>query len=262
MKRTLLVVACCFLAAALHAADSAGFGYTLPPGWIDLVDPSVDASRFPANTVNEARSGKYRIYAVDPNNLSPRGANALFNVIETPQSGVVTIALLDRSMKEATALARAQGFTWTTLDMRVTKLGDVDIGVADSTIGNEAGTLRLVQYFIPGRTKAAVLTYGAMPEMFSQYQPIFETSAMATTGAYAHGFNWRRAMKAAFLGAVGSLLLALIGVAIVRRSARSPAPAPAAASQPAAVAGWDCPTCKRRVPGRIEVCRCGATRPS
>src|SRR5262249_44392917 len=169
--------------------------YKLPPGWVDLTDPSVDARHFPSNTVNEAHTGKYKIYAIDPNNLSTTGANALFNVIEAPEKARITQPILDRSMKEAEALAKARGYTWKTIDAQVAQLEGVNIGVVNSTLSNAAGTLRMVQYFIPGEEKAATLTYGCKPEMFSDYQAIFPASAMATTGAYAHGFKWGLALK-------------------------------------------------------------------
>jgi hypothetical protein len=36
---------------------------------------------------------------------------------------------------------------------------------------------------------------------------------------------------------------------------------PTAATQASSSGGWECPSCKRRVPARVPQCRCGATRP-
>ena len=192
--------------------------YKLPEGWVDLADPSVDAKRYPSYTVQEARSGKYRIYAVSDEKVS-----ALLNIIETGETPValgITKKMLDSSMIEAAALARARGYTWTTIRTEIVQLGDVDIGVAQSTVTGATGTLRLVQYFIPGEEKSATLTYACKPEQFAEYQSIFTASAMATRGAYSHRINWNLIMKILVDGAIVSLILAFIGVKLLapRRS--------------------------------------------
>lgn len=197
---------------------AAAFHYTLPPGWIDLADPAVDASSFPMNAVEEARSGKYRIYAIDPDNLTDRGAGAIFNVIENPQTAAITKPVLESSMKVAESLARARGYTWTTLHTDIGKIGDVDVGIAESTLGNELGTLHLMQYFVPGRDGSAMLTYGCRPEQFDDYRSIFTTSAMATTGAYSRTTNWSRLLTIVLLVAVIATALPFLGIAVVRRA--------------------------------------------
>jgi len=186
--------------------------YKLPDGWVNLADPAVDASRFPAYTVREARSGKYKIYAV-----SDEKVTALFNVIESTEGVGITKPILDRSMKDAVALARARGYTWKTINTDIAQLQGVDIGVAQSTLSGDSGTLRLVQYFIPGEEQSATLTYGCKPEQFSNYQSIFTASAMATTGAYSHAFKWGLVIKVIVIGAIVSMLLALLGVKLLAR---------------------------------------------
>ena len=189
--------------------------YKIPEGWVDLADPSVEARRYPANTVREARSGKYKIYAV-----SDEKVTALLNVIESPEGVGITKPMLDRSVKEASALARARGFTWTTIGTEIAQLQGVDIGVAHSTITSASGTLRLEQYFIPGEKNSATLTYACKPEQFATYQSTFAASAMATTGAYTYRINWNLILKIAVDGAIVSLLLAFLGVKLLapRRS--------------------------------------------
>jgi hypothetical protein len=254
-------------AAALSlAAPAFGAGeplrYHIPPGWVDLADPATAAAAYPANAVNEARSGKYRLYAIEPETATPQGAAALMNVLELGTRGRVTQEVIRRAAEEAFAQARAMHYDLVVLDARLARLGDVDIGVMDSTLGSAAGTMRLRQYFLPGTPKSAVITYGCAPSQFEHYRPLFETSAMATTGAYAGGgFDWQQALGGTLRGA---LLGALIGAAAfaVMRKTKSRTPAAAAASAPSAPAvTWACPTCHRRVPLRIAECRCGTARP-
>jgi len=212
MRRASLLLI--FLAARTFAAD---LQYQIPDGWVDLVDPSVDTSRFPANPVHEARSGRYRIYAVDPDNLSEQGANALVNVLEIDQRGPVTHEVMRRAMQEAWDKSRTLGYRMNILDTRVMKLGEVDIGVVDYTLGNAAGTLHLLQYFIPGEKKSAVVTYGCRPDLFDQYRPIFEASAKATKGAYSYGFDWGRALKRTLITSAIGAVIATVFAAIVLR---------------------------------------------
>ena len=122
--------------------------------------------------------------------------------------------------------------------------------------------MRLLQYLIPGRTSAGTLTYACAPEDFESYRPLFEASAMATRGAVAHprgGINWGRAMRSGVIGGFVGLVMALV---LAAKKKNATVPAPAGGVAPAAPAGWDCPSCKRRVPSRIAECRCGAPRPA
>jgi hypothetical protein len=254
-------------AAVLLAAPALGAAeplrYHLSPGWVDLADPATAAASYPANAVNEARSGKYRIYAIEPETAIPQGAAALMNVLELDTRGRITQEVMRHGAEEAFNNARALHYDMIVLDTRLARLGDVDIGIMDSTLGSPAGTMRLRQYFVPGTPKSAVITYGCAPSQFEHYRPLFETSAMATTGAYAAaGFDWQQAMGGALKGAI---LGALIGAAAfaVRKKTKSRTAAattvPAGTAAPAVT--WACPVCHRRVPLRIAECRCGASRP-
>jgi hypothetical protein len=253
--RTSCIALLGFLVATAVAGEP--LRYRIPPGWLDLADSSVDVSAYPANTVREARSGKYRIYAIDPSSVTPQGAAALMNVIELDSTGRMTSEVVRRAAQEAFERSRSMGYDMMILDTRLAKLGDVDIGIVDSTLGNAAGKLRLVQYFIPGKPRSAVMTYGCAPSELDRYRPIFEASAMATTGAYARpAFDWQRTMKGAFEGAlIGGIVgaVAFLTKRRARTSAAAPAPSPVT---------WECPTCRRRVPSRISECRCGTPRPA
>lgn len=247
-----------FLGAATLAAAEP-LQYRMPPGWVDLADPATNVAGYPANAAREARTGKYRIYAIEPETALPQGAQASMNVLELNAGDRVTDAVLQQAVDEAVRGAQAAHYTMDILDKRLMKLGDVDIGVVDSTLGNVNGTMRLRQYFIPGSPKSAVITYGCAPNQFDHYRPTFEASAMATTGAHAGGFSFKSAMRGAFIGAIIGALIGGIVFAMKKATGGSAAPAVAAQSAPAAT--WECPTCHRRVPLRIEECRCGTARP-
>lgn len=238
--------------------------YQMPPGWVDLADPATTTAGYPANTVREARSGKYRIYAIEPETATPQGAMALMNVMELSTHGRVTQEVVRRAAQEAFESARSMHYDLVVLDTRLDRLGDVDIGVVDSTLGSAAGTMRLRQYFVPGSPKSAVITYGCAPSQFDHYRPLFETSAMATTGAHVRGsFDWQSAMGGALKGAIIGALIGGVAFAVRKKTkAGSPAAAAVAPTPTSPAVTWECPTCHRRVPMRIAECRCGTARPS
>jgi len=89
----------------------------------------------------------------------------------------------------------------------------------DSTLGNAAGKMRLRQYFVPGTPKSAVITFGCAPSLFEQYRPLFEASAMATTGAHAaRGFDWGSAMGGALKGAMIGALVGGATFAVMKKT--------------------------------------------
>jgi len=152
------------------------------------------------------------------------------------------------------------GYRMNVLDIQVVKLGEVDIGVVDSTLGNANGTLRLRQYFIPGEKKSAVMTYGCRPDLFDHYRPIFEASANATRGAHSsRAIDWPRAMRGVLIGAGFCAIVAILVGLILFSQKSSTAPVVFAAPGPSV---WECPSCRRHVPNRIPECRCGTPRPA
>jgi hypothetical protein len=252
-----------FLALAPTGHAESEFQFHMPPGWVNLMDPTFVANNVPQNLMHEALSGKYLMYAIDPESVTAVGANASLNVIENPQTGRITEEVIRKAAAEMPAKAPA-GMTFEVTDTKIIKLGDVDIGVIALTLKTPRGSMRMLQYAIPGKTRSVLMTYGCMIDDFDRYRPIFESSALATTGAYNHArIDW---MQAFFVGAMTALLLAMLSVAKrwtakakgePLEQAASPMPPPA----PAGLA-WDCPSCKRRVPIRIQECRCGAVRPT
>ena len=246
------------LVPAIHAASE--FTFQIPRGWVNLLDPSFIADKIPQSLMQEATSGKYAVYAVDPEAVTPDGAAASFNAIEQPVTGRVTDAVLRQTATEMKSGAAKLGATINVTESHLVKLGGVDVGVMTSDMKMAQGSMRMVQYLIPGKTHSAVLTYGSVPETFDHYRPAFESAAMATTGAYDHsGINWKRAM---LFGGVGGLIALILGVMNAGKKRRV-APMVSTRTMPGGTSAvWDCPRCKRRVPLRMDQCRCGAPKPA
>lgn len=253
------------LSLTAAAGPEGGLQYQLPRGWVDLLDPETETAGYPPGLLNVARHGPYVMYAVDPQNLSTVGANASLNIIESRGKLAVTQDLLRETTRGASREAQKAGYQMNFTSARVVKLGDVDVGRTVAFMSNDAGTVKLLQFLIPGKDFLATLTYACRPEEFTTYEPIFEQAAMATTGAYKHakpGIDWGRAAKTgAIAGALGGLVALLVSLA----KKKQPAPAmPQQASMlpPAAPSVWGCAACGRRVPMRVEQCRCGTLRPA
>ncbi|HKO58716.1 MAG TPA: hypothetical protein VJ276_22815 [Thermoanaerobaculia bacterium] len=254
-KAIVLAVLCLILASAAHGASE--FTYEIPDGWINVTDRGAPTVDIPDFVVREGRSGKYVLYAVDPRMTSAQGSLVSFNAIEQAGSGRVTQAMVDATAAEMTRGVARSGFTMNVKETKVAKLRGTDIGVVTSVMETPRGALQLVQYMIPGKTSAAVLTYGCPPAEIDRYRPIFESSAMATTGVYDHGgFNFKSIGLAGVLGAIVAVVIGVVATSNKKK------PAQVAYAAPAAPMVWDCPTCKRRVPMRLDECRCGAARPA
>lgn len=256
MQKSIAAFGLCLLfVSAVYAAN--GFTYRIPDGWIDVTDPSSSTENIPSFVVREARSGKYARYAIDPSMVTGQGALVSFNALEQKGSGRITTAGLHQTAAEMTQSVASSGLTMNVMDTKIEKLKGVDIGVITSMMKTPRGNLQLVQYMIPGKTHLAVLTYGCPPDQLDRYRPVFESAAMATTGAYDHNlFNVKAIVGATILGGLGAAVIALIAIAAGKKKA---APARIASSGPIL---WDCATCKRRVPMRMDACRCGAPRPA
>jgi hypothetical protein len=245
-------------------ADSE-FHYKIPDGWTNVMSPGFIPDNVPTTVVANAASGKYALFAIDPTRASRQSAPVSFNVVEMAATGTVTLAVVRQGAGEMSQKLSGMGATVNLEEVKVTKLNDVDIGVVNSSVNIRRGSLRMLQYMIPGKTKLAVLTYVCPLEDSDHYRPIFESSAMATTGAYDHsgfgsafntgfnrGFSWKRMWVSGALAAV----LAVI-VVMVNGSRNKPRAAPVQTAPTV----WDCPSCKRRVPIRVTQCRCGTPQP-
>ena len=261
--RSALLIAVLPLAALSARADSE-FHYKIPDGWVDLRSSNTIADNIPQSVVAEAASGKYAVYAVDPARATRQGCPVSVNVVEGTPTGRVTLGAVRQGAVEMSQHLNGMGATVNLEEMKVTKLDDVDIGVVQSSVETPRGELRMLQYMIPGKTKVAVLTYVCPLIDSAHYTPIFESSAMATTGAYNHagfgsgfasGFNWNRVWIS---GAVAAVVAVIVVLITGSRNKPKTAPMPL----PSTPMVWDCPTCKRRVPVRVNQCRCGTPQPA
>lgn len=232
--------------------------YSIPPGWVDLAagDYVRNAPQF---LLDEAKSGKYAVYAVDPAAVTPTGAPVSFNVVEQRTSGRVTRGAILAGVQELTNAMGSMGAQVDLLDTTMMKIGSVQIARSRVYIDSPQLLLRMDQYAIPGRTTSAVLTFVCPPHQYEHYAPIFERAALATRGAYQHGgLDFGRAFRSgAMFAAVGGVAGLAVGAVAAVMKKRKPAPAPVASS----VSTWECPACRRRVPLRIAECRCGAAKP-
>ena len=257
--RQVMIVALLAVAVSSAYAES-DFHYKIPDGWVNLATPGSVADNVPAAVKTEAASGKYAVYAGDPERMSRQSVPVSFNVVEMPSTGRVTEAVLTQGAAQMRDQLSRTGAKVEILETKVIKLDGVDIGVVGSTMETQRGSLRLLQYMIPGKTHLAVLTYGCPPADFAHYQPIFESSAMATTGAFDHsafdlGYKFGRIWVFGAFGAVVAVIITLVNAGKAKNKAMIPV-------QPSTPIVWDCPNCKRRVPMRLTECRCGTLRPA
>jgi hypothetical protein len=232
--------------------------YSIPPGWVNLAAGEY-VRNAPQFLLDEAKSGKYAVYAVDPAGVTAAGAQVSFNVVEQRTSGVVTRAIALSAVDGVTQAMAGLGAQVDLLETAMMKIGSVPIARTRMYIDAPQLLLRMDQYLIPGRTKSAVLTFVCPPHQYDHYGPIFERTALATRGAYRHGLDWARVFQAGVKwGVVGGVIgLAVGAVAAVKKKGK-----PAAAPVAAAASTWECPTCRRRVPLRFTECRCGAAKPA
>jgi hypothetical protein len=258
MRKTIAALGLCMLFVSAAYAAEGTFTYRIPDGWIDLADPTTSTDNIPAFVAHEGRSGKYVHYAIDPTMVTPTGAQVSFNALEQKGTGRMTDATLRQTADEMTRGVASSGLKMNIQNTKIQKLQGVDIGVITSVMETPRGNLQLVQYMIPGKTHVAVLTYGCPPDQLERYRPIFESSAMATKGAYTNNiFNPKAIVMAVILGGFGAAVIALISISLSKK--KKPVPARISSSMPLM---WDCATCRRRVPMRMDVCRCGAPRPA
>lgn len=227
------------------------------------MSPGFNKDTVPTTVVANAASGKFAAFAVDPTRATRQSAPVSFNAVEMGTTGKVTLAVVRQGAEEMQRHLSGTGTKVNLDEMKVIQLNDVDIGFVNSSVNTPRGSLRMLQYMIPGKTKLAVLTYVCPTEDFDHYRPVFESSAMGTTGAYDNsgfgsafnsGFSWKRMWVS---GAVAALLAVI--VLLINAGRKKPATATVQAVSTPTV--WDCPNCKRRVPMRITQCRCGTPQP-
>jgi hypothetical protein len=258
MVRTAILAAplACVTSTALAAEE---FHFSIPSGWQTVAGENVDAHDLPPAVSQEAASGKYVLYAVDPVGETRDTIGATFAVVEVPSAGRITRAVLE----EYSAGVKTQhppGVAIFIDSSKLVTLRGVDIGMFTGLVNRPDGTVRMMQYVVPGRTHTAILTYVCSFKSFERYRPVFESSAMATLGAYDHGRIWKSTVMMGGLFAAAGALFGLVKHR--QRGKVRPRPGTAASVPAPAAPGWECAACHRRVPSRLSQCRCGAERPA
>src|SRR5438552_4483275 len=167
-------------ALTAHADDA--LHYRIPDGWADVMSPTFIADNVPQTVITNAASGKYALFAIDPKRATRQSAPVSLNVVEMASTGMVTLAVVRQGAEEMSQKLSGMGAAVNLEEIKVMKLNDVDIGFVNSSVEIRRGSMRMLQYMIPGKTKLAVLTYVCPQEDSDHYRPIFESSAMATTG--------------------------------------------------------------------------------
>jgi hypothetical protein len=235
-----------------NAYGEGDFHFQMPNGWENLADPEVTDEKAPRDMVEQARSGGFLIYAFDPESIARDRIPATMSATPFAKTFRMT-----ESKARALAAAMARRYVNVSVDpseTKVVKLGPEDVALMVATLKTSAGQTRMLLYVIPGRTGSVVLAYGCQADRFVSYRPIFEASAMATTGAY--NLPWTAAIDWWAVLLYGSAGIATVLYAGSRR--RKPAaPAPTTVLPTT----WECPLCKRHVPMRVSECRCGTRQP-
>jgi hypothetical protein len=268
------------LSFAFGLANAASeFRYKIPDGWWDLREAQrpgpnqKNMDNVPLKLTQDATSGTFAVVAIDPQTTKFNRVGASFNAVEAPTTGRITLEEMEKFGPALMAQFKAKGLSANLLEVKVDKFNGVKVGVIrfNATDLIEGQERTLVQYVIPGRKGAAVLTYSAPKASFNSYAAMFEDSARATKGGYeAGGFNW---IEFFAMGAIGGLVG--LGVTFMRKRragatadvdggvAVSAAPkTPAPAKKVTSKYVWDCPGCGKPVPLRLEQCRCGTARPA
>lgn len=253
------------------------FTYTIPEGWRDLKKAARDGrladSGLPAAIQRDVLDDRFVAYAVDEDSIGASGAGALFNAVEVPSAGVLSLEQVQNVSRDLVRQLQANGRSVQAGVTRTDQWGDVLVGVVTVDVHAQEGRRRFLQYLVPGKSSGALLTYTAPVASFDSYERAFDASARATKGAYAAA-KWPS--NKIFI--VVAFLFPLIGGVVIvktlaRRSSTSfggdvlepPKAQPAEAEAPrkpiASKYVWQCEACGKPVPMRLEQCRCGGRKP-
>jgi hypothetical protein len=209
MKARALALAAFCLSVPLSAVSE--FHFQIPAEFRDL-SPGAPPANFegvPEAIVNESRSGKYVVLAMDFRYED--GFYENFNAAVTKGALEVEPGAIEaHSSRLAAEYGKAFGSPVTVLEKDVTAVGGIpSFRIVYDVVIPGPLTMRQMQYFGPGEREFAILTYSATPETFAQYRPAFEASALATQGAAAPKLvDWWRAGRA---GVIGAVVAGLVG---------------------------------------------------
>jgi hypothetical protein len=270
------------LSFAIDLANAASeFKYKIPDGWWDLREVQLPGpgqksmDNVPLKITMDATSGAYAIVAIDPQSTKFNRVGAAFNAVEAPTTGRITLQEMERFAPALIDQFKTAGLTASIFDVKVADFNGVKVGVTRFYVSDEkeSDERTMVQYIIPGRKSAAVLTYSTPKADFNRFAATFEASARATKGGYEPGkFSYVRMVEVGgSFGLIAIFVMLMRGrrqKAAARADAQGGVPGTAVAPPPAAEKKktskytWDCPGCGNPVPSRLEQCRCGTAKPT
>ena len=136
----MLMMALGLALSSAHAESE--FHYKIPDGWVNLATPGSVADNVPPAVKTEAASGKYAVYAGDPERMTRQSVPVSFNVVEMPSTGRVTEAVIVQGANQMRDQLSRTGAKVEILETKVIKLEGVDIGIVGSTMETRRGGLQ------------------------------------------------------------------------------------------------------------------------
>jgi hypothetical protein len=214
------------LAVTLFSLVAAGpafadeFRFKVPHGWIGAFahEPPDDLGELRAKAAEQARLNGFHLFAVNPEDMVDAPPPTMAVVLKD-QSHSFDQASLDRWADDAPK-SFSDG-----ANVRVRERALVSLNggtsarlVIEYTVSGREVTQLLFR--IPGRTQVAILAFDVVRAKFARYRPIFEESALATTGfsppsADRRRLGWALVLMAAI--AVAALMAAIAVAALLAR---------------------------------------------
>jgi hypothetical protein len=167
------------VAAAPADASEGGFGFEVPPGWLDLSPgaPAANFSKVTPEVAAQARNKDFIFFAADVEHAQADGILANVNgtlVSEKPSK--VTKESLE-------GLASGLGADFAVREKTLLDVGGVAVGrIVDQLAVKGGKPDAQVLYILPGKDGDAALTFTTSQEHFARDQPAFEAAMRATTG--------------------------------------------------------------------------------
>jgi hypothetical protein len=172
-------------AGSLAWADSGGFTFSTPPRWLN-VSPgaaAADRVRIPAAMREQVDSGKFAFYAADVDH-GDDGFIASVNAIVTTESPpAMSAAGLDELLVSIAKPFRDTGLEYESVKTEIVPIGGVNCARLVGNIRTATDELTSLQYAIPGRGAAAILSFMSQRKTFPRYEAIFDAAARQTQGA-------------------------------------------------------------------------------
>jgi hypothetical protein len=216
--------------AVAAAAVPGGFVFSAPPGWVDVSPDAPAAERQKAPEQLVAIAGNYAFYAADLGSGHDGFMENMNAVVQTDiRPPLATPAMLAAIETQVQDQFSKQGMSYRALKKDVIKVGGVTAGriVADAT--TPQGTIRVLQFTIPGDRSNATLTFSTTPENFARYEALFDAAAQATRGAVepraGFAMNWNSVGRSAIMGGAAGGIAVLL-VALLKRKKASPGTGP------------------------------------